>query len=122
MEQQPAGPEPEPVIESEPEVIDPEENAALRAEVAARAAREAAALEQFRTALLATEPAMDPGLVTGDSFEAIHASFAAARSSLAKVRQALREEAAARISAGSPARPSERSRSPLEKIREGLRD
>ena len=67
---------------------------ALRAELAAREVRERSALAQFRSALLATEPEMDPGLVTGDSFESVHASFAAARSSLARVREALRQELA----------------------------
>lgn len=101
---------------------DPEraEVSALRAELTAREARERTALEQFRTALLATEPEMDPGLVTGDSFETIHASFGAARSSLARVREALRQEAAAQIPMGSPGRAPQRHRTALEKIRDGL--
>lgn len=115
--QLPADSETEPSAGSQP---GPDETSALRAEIAARAAREATALEQFRAALLATEPTLDAGLVTGDSFEAIHASFSAARSSLARVRQAVREEAAARVSAGAPGRSVEPSRTPLEKIREGL--
>lgn len=104
-----------------PDAPQPDDEAsALRAELAARTAREEAALAQFRAALLATEPALDPGLVTGDSFETVHASFSAARASLARVRQALRDEAAARISAGAPGRTVPSPRTPLEKIREGL--
>ena len=101
---------------------DPETTAvaALRAELTAREARERAALDQFRTALLATEPEMDPGLITGDSFETIHASFGAARSSLARVREALRQEAAAQVPIGAPGRTSQRHRTALEKIRDGL--
>lgn len=101
---------------------DPETAAvsALRAELTAREARERTALEQFRTALLATEPEMDPGLVTGDSFETIHASFGAARSSLARVREALRQEAAAQVPMGAPGRAPQRHRTALEKIRDGL--
>ncbi|MBA4179475.1 MAG: hypothetical protein C0506_02705 [Anaerolinea sp.] len=93
---------------------------ALRAEIALRTAREAAALAQFRAALLATEPEMDPAMVSGDSFDSIHASFAAARASLARVREALRLEMAARVPAGAPGRVVPPARTPLEKIREGL--
>ena len=96
------------------------EVAALRAELDARAGRERAALEQFRAALLLTQPEMDPALVTGDSFETIHASFGAARASLARVREALRLEAAGQIPMGAPGRTRERYRSPLQKIRDGL--
>ena len=96
------------------------EVAALRADLTAREEREQTALGQFRTALLATEPEMDAGLVTGDSFESIHASFAAARSSLARVREALRQELAAQVPMGAPGRTRERHRTALEKIRDGL--
>lgn len=96
------------------------EVAALRAELAAREVRERSALAQFRTALLATEPEMDPGLVIGDSFDSVHASFAAARSSLARVREALRQELAAQVPLGAPGRTTRPHRSALEKIRDGL--
>ena len=96
------------------------EVAALRAQLTAREARERMALDQFRTALLATEPEMDPGLVTGDSFETIHASFGAARSSLARVREALRQESVAQVPMGAPGRTPQRHRTALEKIRDGL--
>ncbi|MEP7217181.1 MAG: hypothetical protein ABI782_13100 [Anaerolineaceae bacterium] len=104
-------------VPAEPEAT---EVTALRAELSARELRERAALDQFRTALLATEPEMDPGLVTGDSFETIHASFGAARASLARVREALRQEAAAQVPLGAPGRMSQRHRTALEKIRDGL--
>ena len=99
---------------------DAAEVTALRAELEARHGRERAALEQFRAALLLTQPEMDPALVTGDSFETIHASFGAARASLARVREALRLEAAGQIPMGAPGRTRERYRSPLQKIRDGL--
>lgn len=102
------------------ELPPPAEVVALRAELEAREERERSALEQFRTALLATEPEMDPGLVTGDSFESIHASFGAARSSLARVREALRLELAGQVPVGAPGRTREPYRTPLEKIRDGL--
>lgn len=97
-----------------------EELATLRGELAARKEHEAAALHQFRGALLATEPTMDAALVTGDSFEELHASFAAARASLARVREAVRLEMAARVPAGAPGRTVPPPRTPLEKIRDGL--
>ncbi len=96
------------------------EVAALRSQLSDREAREKAALDQFRAALLLTQPEMDPALVTGDSFETIHASFGAARASLARVREALRLEAAGQIPMGAPGRTRERYRSPLQKIRDGL--
>lgn len=97
-----------------------EELATLREELSGRREREAAALNQFRAALLATEPTMDAALVTGDSFEELHASFAAARASLARVREAVRLEMAARVPTGAPGRSVPPPRTPLEKIREGL--
>ena len=97
-----------------------DELATLRDELSARKEREAAALTQFRAALLATEPTIDAALVTGDSFEELHASFAAARASLARVREAVRLEMAARVPAGAPGRTVPPPRTPLEKIREGL--
>ena len=103
-----------PAAAESPEVV------ALRAQLEAREARERSALDQFRTTLLATEPEMDPGLVTGDSFESIHASFGAARSSLARVREALRQELAGQVPMGAPGRSRQPYRTPLEKIRDGL--
>lgn len=93
---------------------------ALREEVARFAAREEAALLQFRTALLATEPAMDSALVSGETFESVHASFVAARASLARVRESLRSELSARVPAGAPGRSRPQPRTALQKIRDGL--
>ncbi|QFG02891.1 hypothetical protein [Tepidiforma bonchosmolovskayae] len=87
---------------------------------AARAAHDRA-VARLREALLASEPALDPALLSGSTVEEVEASFAAAKETLARIREAVRREAAAAIPAGSALRqPGRAALSPLEKIRAGL--
>lgn len=87
---------------------------------AAIAAERSAAIGRLREALLATDPAIDPELVRGDSVEELETSFAAARALVARVREAVRLEQAAAIPAGSATRETARPASAFEKIRKGL--
>ena len=78
---------------------------------------------RYREALLAAAPEVPPDLVTGDTLEAIDASLAAARRTVAVVQQRLNAAGSpARVPAGAPARsgPDLRSLSPKEKIAFGL--
>ena len=92
----------------------------LRAELALRDTAHRLALERLRAALVASDPAVTAELVSGDSVEAIEASFAAARAMANRVRDELRREQAASIPAGSAQRSAAGPRTPLEKIRAGL--
>ncbi|MCX7618446.1 hypothetical protein [Tepidiforma sp.] len=100
----------------------------LRAQLAERdealaAAREAhaRAIARLREALAAAEPALDPALLSGDTVEALEASYAAAKETLARIREAVRREAAAAIPAGAALRQQGRAAmSAIEKIRAGL--
>jgi len=78
-------------------------------------------LERLREALLASEPALDRSMVTGDSLDEIEASFAAAKGTLANVRQAVRREQAAAVPAGAIGRATVEPKSAFAKIRDGLR-
>ncbi len=117
--------------------MDPEEFAAqdalveleeLRAQLAERdealaGAREAhaRAIARLREALAAAEPALDPALLTGETVEELEASYAAAKEVLARIREAVRREAAAAIPAGTALRqPGQSAMSAIEKIRAGL--
>lgn len=77
-------------------------------------------LERLRAALLASEPAIDPAMVTGDTADEIEASFAAACEMVARIREAVRAEAAAAVPAGAPGRTPPQPRSAFAKIRAGL--
>ncbi len=92
----------------------------LRGRLAEREAAERMALARLREALLASEPALDPGLVGGETLEQIESSFAAATAMAARLREALRREGAAQIPAGAGSRSPAGPRSPFEKIRAGL--
>lgn len=78
-------------------------------------------LERLREALLASEPALDRSMVTGDSLEELEASFAAARATLTQLREAVRREQAAAVPAGSGGRAAAEPKSAFAKIRDGLR-
>jgi len=106
------GPAPEPAPGDELE--------GLRAELAIRDAAHGLALERLRAALLASDPAVAPELVSGSSVEAIEASFAAARAMADRVRETLRREQAAAIPGGPIHRSPSTPKTPLEKIRAGL--
>ncbi len=77
-------------------------------------------LERLRAALLASEPAIDPAMVTGDTADEIEASFAAARDLVRRLRDAVQREAAAAVPPGAPGRTPPQPRSAFAKIRAGL--
>jgi hypothetical protein len=77
-------------------------------------------LERLRLALLATDPAIDPGLVRGDTAEEVEASFQAAKRMADSIREAVRREQQSGIPAGAPGRSPSAPRSAYDKIRSGL--
>ena len=79
-----------------------------------------ALLARLREALLASEPALDRSMVTGDSLDELEASFAAATATLAQLREAVRQEQAASVPAGWTGRGAPQPKSAFAKIREGL--
>lgn len=119
----------EPILsDPEPRPGDPaSEPAALHTLLAERDAALAAAgetrqvlLERLRAALLASEPALDPELVHGETLEELEASFAAARELVARIREAVRRDAPAPIPPGAPGRTPPQPHTPFAKIRAGL--
>ena len=110
-----------------------ETQASLRREVAAARgeaaqARTAAAEEghrlaaQYRTVLLQTAPDVPPDLVQGESVEDLDRALNSARELVARVREQVQAQSAARIPTGSPARTGTdfSALSPGEKIRAGI--
>lgn len=97
-----------------------EQLAAREAELAASHEAGRAAVERLKAALIATNPAIDPALLTGETAGEVEASFAAATALVERVREQLRRESAAAIPAGAPARGHATPRTAIEKIREGL--
>jgi hypothetical protein len=79
-----------------------------------------AAVERLRIALVASEPGLRPGMVTGETVEEVEASFTAARQLVAEVRDALRREVVTAVPAGSPGRAASGPATPFDKIRAGL--
>ena len=79
-----------------------------------------ATVERLRLTLVASEPALRPAMVTGDTAEEVEASFAAARQLVAEVREAVRRTAVTAIPAGAPGRFVTAPPTPIEKIRAGL--
>lgn len=76
---------------------------------------------RLREVLLASEPAIDPELVAGETVAEVDASFGAAVALLTRIRERIRDEGAARIPAGAPPRTNGEARlTPFEKIRAGL--
>lgn len=88
--------------------------------LAAHAEANRAMLDRVRSALLASEPAVLPELVTGDTLEEVEASFAAALALVHRVRDAVSRERSTPVPAGSPGRTPPQSRSSFDKIRSGL--
>ena len=84
----------------------------------------AAAVARYREAMLRAEPDLPPELVSGDSIDAVDASLAAARRTVAQIRSRLAAEAEPPrgFPTGSPARgePSADGLSAAEKIAYGL--
>ena len=117
----------ESVPEISPATPEPSELEALRAALterdlalAANAEANRAILDRVRSALLASEPAVLPELVTGDTLEEVEASFAAALAMVHRVRDAATREQSTPVPAGAPGRTPPQSRSSFEKIRSGL--
>ncbi len=81
---------------------------------------ERAAVEKLRLALLASEPAIEPSMVTGVTAAEVEATFAAAHAVVTRLREIVTRETAGRIPPGAPGRARSTARSPFEKIREGL--
>jgi hypothetical protein len=100
----------------------PGESDVVRLTEALEASRsgERAAVERLRMALLASEPALEAAMVSGETVAEVEASFAAATALLARIRERAAAESAARVPAGAPGRQAARPRTAFEKIREGL--
>ena len=93
---------------------------ALREQLASSRDGERAAIERLRTALLASEPALEPEMVHGETLAELEASFAAATALLSKIRERAAIESASRVAPGSDGRLTARPRTAFEKIRDGL--
>jgi hypothetical protein len=99
------------------------EIAALRAELEQERERSRAALGRYREAALVAEPGLPPDLVAGDTLDELEESLAAARRTVASIRERLAVEEQGRgFPAGAPARarPSTAGLSAQEKIAMGL--
>lgn len=96
------------------------ETEALHAAIAASGEAQRATLARLRQAFLESDPALDPALLSGDTLEELEASYAAAKTMLANIRDSLRREQAAAIPAGASGRTSPRHLTAIEKIRAGL--
>lgn len=88
--------------------------------VAANEAARRALAGRLRESFLASDPALDPEMVQGETLDELEASFASAQAVVAKVREAVRREQVQRVPIGAPGRTRSGPSSPLEKIRLGL--
>mgnify|MGYP000863214809 CR=1 FL=1 len=104
-----------PGAESQPAAENP-----LAAELAASREAERLAVDRLRRTLLASEPAIEPSMVTGTTLAEVEASFAIAQGMVNRLREIVAKETAGRIPPGAPGRARSNARSPFEKIREGL--
>lgn len=80
-------------------------------------------VECYREAILAREPDLPADLLSGDTIEAVEASLAQARQTVARVRQHLEQQAQTlKVPNGAPARSSPQAGdlSAAEKIRFGM--
>ena len=93
---------------------------ALREELALSREGERAAIERLRTALLASEPALEPEMVRGETLAEVEANFSGATALLAKIRERAVLESASRVAPGASGRLAARPRTAFEKIRDGL--
>ena len=78
--------------------------------------------ERYRAVLVQAAPDVPPDLIQGESVEELDRSLATAREVVARVREQVQTQAAARIPTGSPVRgaPDLGALSPAEKIRMGI--
>ncbi len=79
-----------------------------------------ALLDRLREAYLAAEPALDAGLLTGDTLLELEASHRAAVALIERVRARVEATSQPSIPAGAPGRLVQLPDSPIEKIRAGL--
>ncbi len=96
-----------------------EQLVAREAELAASHEAGRAAVERLKAALIATNPAIDPALLTGETAGEVEASFAAATALVERVANNSAAKAAAAIPPGAR-RGHATPRTAIEKIREGL--
>ena len=75
---------------------------------------------RYRAALLASDPAIEPELVVGDTADEVEASFAAAQRLVAGIRESVRREQAPSVPAGAPGRATAGPHTAYDKIRAGL--
>jgi hypothetical protein len=106
--------------DSPPDVIPDKPADEVEEQLAAARAANADLLERLRLALLASDPGIDPALVTGATVEDVEASFEAARRTVANIRESVRREQTAAIPAGAPGRTSTGPTTAYDKIRAGL--
>jgi chromosome segregation ATPase len=95
----------------------------LEGELSTARAQVREAAVRYREALLSASPEVPADMVTGESVEEVEASLAAARQTVAQVRQHLESQAqAGRVPAGAPPRSGAdlSALTPEEKIRAGL--
>lgn len=95
----------------------------LRSAVTEAEERGRGATLRYRELVLAREPDLPDGLVSGDTVEEVDAAAERARQTVSQVRQRLEAQAqAGRVPAGAPARgvPDTSTLTPAEKIRLGL--
>lgn len=75
---------------------------------------------RYRAALLASDPAIEPALVAGESADEVEASFVAAQRLVAGIRDAVRREHTPPVPAGAPGRAATGPHTAYDKIRAGL--
>ena len=100
--------------------LDESELESLRAELEGARGAERAAVARLRDALLASEPALEPAMLAGETLAEVEANFATATAMLARLRERAALETLTRIPAGAPGRVQPRPKSAFEKIRDGL--
>lgn len=96
----------------------PEPDTQLRLALEAEQEQNRDLLERLRLALLATDLAIDPSLVRGDTAAEVEDSFQAAKRMADAIRESVQRQA--RIPAGAPGRSPSAPRSAYDKIRSGL--
>lgn len=91
------------------------------AELLAHTETEQVLLTRLRDALLASDPEVDPELVSGTTIAELEESFAKAKAVSERLRGIILAPGVERVPAGAPGRTPAGPRTAFEKIREGLR-
>lgn len=92
----------------------------MRAELEGARGAERAAVARLREALLASEPALEPAMLAGETLAEVEANFASATAMLGRLRERAALEALTRVPPGAPGRAAAQPRTAFEKIRDGL--